>query len=188
MRREFDLGVGEEVRWEGRPAPRCYTFRNWRHSFFGLVLMPVCSFWQVSGLDFAKEYDALWLAWLPLPFLLMAIYLTIGHLFQARLEWNHVYYALTDRRLIVQSGLLARRIESLELKDLTYFNVLPYGEQLGTLQLYKGQEKRLTLRCIEHPRLLTDLLQETMKVRQPPSGGSPGQTLDCVTTGKESLQ
>ena len=188
MRREFDLAVGEVIRWEGRPAPRCYTFRNWRHSFFGLVLMPVCSFWQVSGLDFAKEYETLWLAWLPLPFLLMAIYLTIGHLFMARLEWNHIYYALTDRRLIMQRGLLTRHIESLELKDITYFSLRPYGEQLGTLQIYKGQDKRMTLHCIEHPRLLTDLLEETMNKRQPPKGDSPSQSLDCVTKGKDRLQ
>jgi hypothetical protein len=187
MSREFDLDVGEELRWEGRPAPRCYTFRNWRHSFFGLVLMPVCSYWQVSGVDFAKEYETLWLAWLPLPFLLLAIYLTIGHLFQARLEWNHVYYALTDRRLMVQDGLLTRHIESLELKDITYFIVLPYGEQLGTLQLYKGQEKRLTLHCIEHPRLLTDLLEETMNKRQSPNGDSPSQSFDSVTKGTDRL-
>jgi len=173
MRREFDLAVGEVIRWEGRPAPRCYTFRNWRHSFFGLVLMPVCSFWQVSGLDFAKEYETLWLAWLPLPFLLMAIYLTIGHLFMARLEWNHIYYALTDRRLMMQRGLLTRHIESLELKDITYFSMLPYGEQLGTLQIYSGQEKRLTLHCIEYPRLLTDLLEETMNNEKSPNGDSP---------------
>jgi len=173
MRQAFDLAAGEVVRWEGRPAPRCYTFRNWRHSFFGLVLMPVCSFWQFSGLDFAKEYETLWLAWLPLPFLLMAIYLTIGHLFQARLEWNHVYYALTDRRLMMQRGLLTRRIESVELKDITYFRMLPYGEQLGTLQIYRGQEKRLTLHCIEYPRLLTDLLEETMNKGKSPNGDSP---------------
>jgi hypothetical protein len=162
MKREFTLDVGEEICWEGRPAPRCYTFRNWRHSFFGLVLMPVCSYWQYSGLDFAVEYDIFWLAWLPLPFLLMALYLTIGHLFQARLEWNHIYYAITDRRLLIQRGLLTRRIDSLELQDITYFSLLPQGEQLGTLQVHKGQEKRLTLYCVEHPRQATDLLEVAM--------------------------
>lgn len=175
MRWDLELDCGEGIRWEGRPAPRCYTFRNWRHSFFGLVLMPVCSFWQVSGLDFAKEYETLWLAWLPLPFLLLAIYLTIGHLLQARLEWNHVYYAITDRRLMMQRGLLTRRIVSLELKDVTYFSMLPHGEQLGTLQIYRGEEKRLTLHCIEHPRLLTDLLEVTMNKGKSPNGDSPAR-------------
>ena len=162
MKRELILGVGEEIRWEGRPAPRCYTFRNWRHSFFGLVLLPVCSYWQYSGLGFAEEYEIFWLAWLPLPFLLMALYLTIGHFLQARLEWNHVYYAITDCRLLVQRGLLTRRIESLELQDITYFRLTPQGEQLGTLQIRKGEDKPLTLHCVEHPRQATDLLEEAM--------------------------
>jgi hypothetical protein len=162
MKRELILGVDEELCWEGRPAPRCYTFRNWRHSFFGLVLIPVCSYWQYSGIDFAEEYEIFWLAWLPLPFLLVALYLTLGHFLQARLEWNHVYYAITDRRLMIQRGLLTRRIESLELQDIAYFCLTPHGKQLGTLRIHKGEEKLLTLHCVEHPRQATDLLEKAM--------------------------
>jgi hypothetical protein len=162
MRRQLALAIGEEIRWEGRPAPRCYTFRHWRHSLFGLIFLSICSYWQILGLEFSKEYEIVWLAWLPLPFLLMGLYLTVGHLFQARLEWNHVYYALTDRRLLTQRGLMTRRVEFLELHEITYFSLHFQGEQLGTLQVYKGQKKRLTLHCVEHPRQLTALLEEAM--------------------------
>ncbi len=187
MKRELALEVGEEIRWEGRPAPRCYTFRNWRHSFFGLVLLPVCSYWQYSGLDFAEEYEIFWLAWLPLPFLLMALYLTIGHLLQARLEWNHIYYTITDRRLLIQRGLMTRRIVSLELQDITYFSLHPHGEQLGTLQVHKGEEKRLTLHCVEHPRQATDLLEKSMAGGLSPDGDCPIQnTTRNTTTGEVS--
>ena len=185
MKRELALEVGEEILWEGRPAPRCYTFRNWRHSFFGLVLLPVCSYWQYSGLDFAEEYEIFWLAWLPLPFLLMALYLTIGHLFQARLEWNHVYYAITDRRLLIQRGLMKRRIESLGLQDITYFSLRPHGEQLGTIHIYKGKAKQLILHCLEHPRQATDLLEESMAKGEAPDGDSPMQNAARNTTTEE---
>lgn len=162
MRWDHALAAGEEIRWEGRPAPRCYTFRHWRHSVFGLIFLAICSYWQALGVEMSKEYELPWLVWLPVPFVLMGLYLAFGHLFQARLEWEHVYYAITDRRLLVKCGLLQRRIESLELSEITYFSLLPHGEQLGTLRVHGGDDRVLRLHCIEHPRQATDLLEEAM--------------------------
>ncbi len=113
MKQDLALDNNEEVCWEGRPAPRCYTFRHWRHSIFGLVFLVICCYWQFLGFEMAETYESILLAWLPLPFLLLGLYLSIGHLLQARLEWNRVYYAITDRRLLIQRGLLKLRIESL---------------------------------------------------------------------------
>ncbi len=172
MRQELVLDDNEEVRWEGRPAPRCYTFRHWRHSIFGLVFLAICSYWQFLGFEMAETYESIWLAWLPLPFLLLGLYLAIGHLLLARLEWNRVYYAITDRRLLVQRGLLKPHIESLGLSEITYFSLHRQGEQLGTLRVHKGKEKQLTLHCIEHPRQATALLETAMgdKAHFVPSG------------------
>ena len=173
MRQSLSLDAGEELRWEGRPAPRCFTFRHWRHSLFGLLFLSICIYWQMLGLEMSVEYEIFWLAWLPLPFLLMGLYLSVGHLLQARLEWNHVHYAITDRRLLVQRGLLSRRIESLELQDITYFSLHKQGEQLGTLRVHKGQEKRLTLHCVEYPHQAAKLLEEALAKGLPPNGESP---------------
>jgi hypothetical protein len=63
---------------------------------------------------------------------------------------------------MIQRGLLTRRIESLELQDITYFCLTPHGKQLGTLRIHKGEEKLLTLHCVEHPRQATDLLEKAM--------------------------
>lgn len=171
MRRDLALDAGEEIRWEGRPAPRCYTFRHWRHSIFGLIFLVICSYWQLLGFEMAETYELIWLAWLPLPFLLLGLHLAIGHLLQSRLEWNHVYYAITDCHLLVQRGLLKQRVESLELSEITYFRLHHLGEQLGTLRVHKGKEKQLTLHCLEHPRQATALLEAAMgdKARFVPS-------------------
>ncbi len=162
MKQDLALDNNEEVCWEGRPAPRCYTFRHWRHSIFGLVFLVICCYWQFLGFEMAETYESILLAWLPLPFLLLGLYLSIGHLLQARLEWNRVYYAITDRRLLIQRGLLKLRIESLGLSEITYFSLHRQGEHLGTLRVYKGKEKQLTLHCIEHPRQATALLETAM--------------------------
>ena len=159
MKDEMLLEEGETLCWEARPAPRCYTFRHWKHALFGLFFLVVSSVWQYLGIGMANEYAIAWLAWLPVPFVLVGLYFSCGHLVQARLEWNNVLYRLTDRRVIVRRGLLTPRLQSLPLAGLTYFTLHWQGEQLGTLRLYKGQEQQMILHCIEHPQRAITLLE-----------------------------
>lgn len=156
------LEDGETVRWEARPAPRCYTFRHWRHSVFGLIFLAICSYWQVLGIAMADSYAIRWLAWLPLPFVITGLYFFVGHLVQARLEWNHVYYAITDQRVIVQRGLARPQSRFIELSELTYFRLHRQGEQLGTLRVHQGREQQLVLHCLEHPHRATELLEKAI--------------------------
>jgi hypothetical protein len=162
MRWQAELAETEEILWEGRPAPRCYTFRHWRHSIVGFIFLVICSYWQVLGLEMAETYELPWLVWLPLPFVLIGLYFSVGHLLQARLEWNGVFYAVSDRRLLVQRGLRQRQSQSLDLSEITYFSLHRQGDELGTLYVHKGLEKKLILHCIEHPQLVTNLLEEAM--------------------------
>jgi hypothetical protein len=166
MKQALGLEAGEEVCWEGRPAPRCYTFRHWKHSIFGTVFLAICIYWQVLGFSLADEYDLPWLILLPLPFLLLGLYFSVGHLIQARLEWNRVYYAITDRRLLTQRGLMRLHTDELKLEEVTYFSLHQQGEELGTLRVHQGSEKHLVLHCLEHPRKATDLLEKWLKPDQ----------------------
>ena len=160
------LEDGETVRWEARPAPRCYTFRHWRHSVFGLIFLAICSYWQVLGIAMADSYAVWWLAWLPLPFVITGLYFFVGHLVQARLEWNHLYYAITDRRVIVQRGLARPQSRFIELSELTYFRLHRQGEQLGTLRVHQGREQQLVLHCLEHPHRATELLEKAIVINE----------------------
>ena len=152
------LQEGEEISWEGRPAPRCYTFRHWKHSIFGSVFLLISVIWQYLCFEMSESYEIWWLVWLPLPFLLIGVYFSIGHLIQARLEWNDVYYAVTDRRLLVQRG----QIRSMDLAEITYFKMQKKGEELGTFMVHKGEDMKLILHCIEHPQKLFKLLEDAM--------------------------
>lgn len=153
------LREGEKIMWQAKPAPRCYTFRHWRHSLFGVVFLSICLVWQWLGLDMAAEYNLPWLSWLPVPFILVGLYFAVGHLLQARLEWNNVQYAITDQRVLAVRGVFSAQEDSLLLCELTYFKMQMQGQDLGTIKLYAGDTKRLVLQCIEHPRRATGLLQ-----------------------------
>jgi hypothetical protein len=154
------LEPGEMVSWQGRPAPRCYVFRHWRHSVLGIFLLILSIWWQAVGVLQGHFFGWIWLAWLPLPFVLIGFYSAIGHLLLSRLEWEHVYYALTDRRLLVQRGLFRRRVASLHLNELENFQLCSLGENLGTLRVSGGKPVRiLLLCCIEYPRQVADRLE-----------------------------
>lgn len=157
------LDEGETLAWSGRPAPRCYTFRNWKHSLVGLLLLLIGAWWQSVGLQMAALYELPWLAWLPLPVCLVGLYLGFGHLLQARLEWEHLFYAVTDRRLLSVQGR-KRQLQQQLLAEVSYFRLRPYAEQLGSLAIFAGSvEQRINFKCLEHPRLVTELLEAAMR-------------------------
>ena len=157
------LQPGEELRWQGRPQPRCYTFRNWKHALIGLLLLLLASWWEAIALQLeaVNHYGFLYL--IPLPFWLFGLYLGIGQLLKSRLEWEHLFYAATDRRLLVRRGRKPQ-LRELTLDSLRYFRFKPLGTQLGSLLVIGADDRqRLRLNCIEHPRQLTDLLEDALR-------------------------
>jgi len=156
---------GERILWEARPAPRCFVFRQWPQALFGAVFLLLCLVWQVWGVAVARAHDATWAVWLPLPFVLLGLQLSVGRLVAARLEWPHVTYAITDHRLLVRCGLLRRRLLCLELNEMTGFRLNFQSENLGTLHVYREKERLRTLYCLEYPRRATDLLEQVLGKR-----------------------
>jgi hypothetical protein len=159
------------LRWEGRPAPRCYTFRRWRHAAFGGLLTAFCLLWLWMGLGQVAATGWLWPALLPLPFLAYALWLAAGQLLMARLEWPKVAYAITDRRLLVRGGLLRPIAAALPLERLSWFRLQPLGEELGSLRVHgEAGDPVLFLHCIEYPRRPAQLLEAAITAKQlPPS-------------------
>jgi len=160
----FEIADDEILRWQGKPMPRCFVFRNWKHSVFGLLFLLLCSYWQYLAVQMAAEYAVRWLALLPIPFVIVGFYLGIGHHLLARLEWNRVQYAVTDRRLLVSRGLFKTQVSELSLEAVRYFRLDYQGKELGTLKIFGSQPvPLLVLHCVEYPRRVTGLLEVGMQ-------------------------
>lgn len=150
------ISDGEILCWEGRPMPRAFTFRNWRYSLVGLVLLVVAICWHIFTLSLADGR----LTVVPISFILIALYLSFGHLLLARLEWNQVGYAVSDRRLLARRGLFRRRVESFKLDELTSFQVKPMGAELASIHAFSVKSgKRLSFIAVEQPAALLTLLE-----------------------------
>ena len=163
---DFDaiLNKDEKILWQGRPAPRCFTFRNWQHSIFGVIILIASIFWLLYGLKLGSENQQVIYGLIPVPFLVAGIYLAFGHLILARLEWEHVFYVMTNHRLITVRGLFSRKLKSLDLEEVVWFQLNLHGEQLGTVRVRsRDLDKKAVISCVEYPQKLTELLESSME-------------------------
>lgn len=147
----------ETILWQGRPAPRAYTFRNWRHALFGLALTLPCLLWQLVGIELVAAGTSTWVAWLPLPFNLVALYLAFGQLLIARLEWEHVFYTVSDRTIYQQGGFIRPRLDCMPRTEVTDIRKKVLGPNLAAVRMISRDGQVITFSAIEHPELLLRL-------------------------------
>ncbi len=120
-------------------------------------------YWQIVGFELRVTYQTPLVLWIPLPFVLAGVYLAVGHPLHARLEWEKVFYAVTDRRILVRRGFFRPRLETLPLSELTFFRVKPLAAELASFRITGSQpQQTLVISCIEHPRRLTALLESAL--------------------------
>ncbi|AJF06919.1 hypothetical protein GSUB_10635 [Geoalkalibacter subterraneus] len=151
---------GEKLRWEAKPAPRCYTFRGLNLMRFSALLFGAAVLAGVVVRLGGELHDSVVLS--RLVFLLPLIALLLGSVppVLARVEWPGVFYLLTDQRLIVLRGFGRRRISELELHEVRDVQFFPLGRHLAHVRIRgQGSPRSLTLCCIEYPEHLIDLLE-----------------------------
>jgi len=147
------LDAGERVLWEGCPAPRCYTFRHWRRSL-----------WPLAGVA------AVPLLWLSVPQGFWRLFLSgaaagaalccsAGVFVSARLRWPTVFYAVSDRALLVSEGRFRNRLVRLPLAAIETVEVARHGPELATVRVGAQGGEGVTLCWLEHFRTPLALLQ-----------------------------
>jgi hypothetical protein len=146
------LHAGETLRWEGRPAPRCHTFRYWRFSLAGAVLLALLGGWQGAAVPMgAPNLPAL----MVFPMAIFALVLLLGLPLWQRWTWETIFYAITDQQLLFATG---RRVHAIPLRTITAVRLDYQGAELGTLYVYWSTALPLVLSCLEYPQTPAQLL------------------------------
>ena len=126
------LDRGERVIWSGQP--RQGLMLRGIDAFaipFGLLWTSVPLFGAVAALLGPKSDP---FALVPtIPFILIGLYLVIGRFFIDAGQRRRTFYALTDERILIVSGLSSRNVRSLSLRTLDQVDVSARASGQGTI-------------------------------------------------------
>lgn len=126
-----ELNPGERIIWSGQPQ-QGFMLRTGDAIMipFSLLWGGFAIFWEfgvvTSGAPF---FFMLW----GIPFVLIGLYIIFGRFFVDIAQRRKTYYALTNERVIIISGLFNQNIKSLELKKLPEINISTRGNGKGTI-------------------------------------------------------
>lgn len=109
------LAAGEAILWHGKPK---------RSSFIAtrsLTLLPIAIIWLCFDSVFLIQAFTGNGPWFLVPFMLlhlMPVWIWLGNVITARRQWQNTCYYVTNRRIIVRSGVLATNERSLFFKEI----------------------------------------------------------------------
>jgi hypothetical protein len=126
-----ELNPGERIIWSGQPRQ-------------GLLLRPADAllipfsllwggfavFWEFGVMSGGAPF--FFMIW-GVPFVLVGIYIIFGRFFVDSAQRSRTYYALTNERAIIISGLFNQNTKSLDLKKLPEINLSTGGHGSGTI-------------------------------------------------------
>jgi len=157
---EWPLEDGESLLWQGRPAPRCYIWRDWRLALTATVLFFASSFWWMLAYQLMlDEGYPWWIQLIPAPLVFLFIWIGPIRILLARIRWEKVFYALTDRRMMVRDGQFKAELTSFPIDDVLSWKQKKYSDQLISLRLELKNRPPLILHCLEQPQNLLGHLQ-----------------------------
>lgn len=112
-----ELLDGEEILWMGQPE--AWVLFNWRD----LYLIPFSLFWcsiAFSWLFAASRSGAFML--FGLPHMLIGVYMLVGRFIYKIIRKQNTYYAVTNWRVLIQSGLWGTKLDTFAIANLLSVN------------------------------------------------------------------
>jgi hypothetical protein len=102
---------------------------------FSLLWGGFAIFWEVTAISSgAPLFFLLW----GIPFVAVGLYLIFGRLIVARREAARTFYAITDRRLLIESGAFRRTFTEVDLHDLPPATLEERSDVTGTITIGPG--------------------------------------------------
>jgi PH (Pleckstrin Homology) domain-containing protein len=127
------LGRNEKLLWSGQPRGGIkLRAADALMIPFSVMWGGFAIFWEMSVLkQGAPGFFALW----GIPFVLVGLYLIVGRFFVDAWQRSRTYYALTNERAIIVSGLLGQKVKSLPLRTMSDITLTERPDGSGSIAL-----------------------------------------------------
>jgi hypothetical protein len=126
-----ELGSGERLLWSGRPK-QGVVFRGSDLFLipFSLLWCGFAVFWEATVITGgAPLLFRLW----GIPFVLVGLYMVFGRFLVEAKQRARTIYGLTDKDVVIVSGLLTRKVKRLNLRTLSDVSLEERAERRGTI-------------------------------------------------------
>lgn len=126
-----ELNPGERIIWSGQPQQGLMLRPSDIFLIpFSLLWGGFAIFWEFGVISSgAPFFFTLW----GVPFVLIGLYIMVGRFFFDREQRKKTYYALTNERVIIISGVFNQNTRTLYLKKLPEINISTKGDGKGTI-------------------------------------------------------
>ena len=121
---ESVLAEGETALWVGKPKKSAYIINR------SVTMLPFALLWLAFDGAFIWLFITISgpgnMLWFLIPFFafhLMPVWIWISNLVTANRRWKNTQYAVTDKRIIIQSGFIGMEYRSIFYKDLRHVSL-----------------------------------------------------------------
>jgi hypothetical protein len=131
MKIEDELDPGEQLLWHGQPKQGLLLRSSDILMIpFSLLWGGFAIFWESAAItNGAPFFFVLW----GIPFMLVGLYVIVGRFFVEAAQRSRTYYAVTDERIIILSGIMNRNVKTLNLRSLSDINLTLRSDGRGTI-------------------------------------------------------
>jgi len=128
-----NLDPNESLLWAGKPQSGI-VFRNSDIFMipFSLIWGGFAIFWFVTAL---ASGAAFFFAAFGIPFVLVGLMMIFGRFFLDSYMRKNTYYGLTDKRIIIKSGIFSKSIKSLNIKTISDIEYTEKTDGSGTINI-----------------------------------------------------
>lgn len=147
---------GENILWKGEPDKFCYIWRSVGK------LVPFALLWLLIdgsfiSMIFSSEVPSQ-MIWFLIGFFalhLIPVWICVGKLITANLEYKNIVYAVTDKRVIVRNGFAGLDFENVNYTDIDSIranvSIIEKIRNVGTLYISTSSGQMVQLLAIADP-------------------------------------